>query len=454
MKAGTGKAYEFGPYRLIPSECRLLRDDQEIRLRPKLFELLTILIENRGHMVEKKDLINRLWPDSIVEDNNLSVSVNALRSILGSEPYIETVSKRGYRFTSDVSIVDEEIRIVQTTNEFDPPGGALPLNSRFYVNRPVDQRFCAAINHRTSIVLVKGARQVGKTSLLARGLTAARQRGATVVVVDFQQFSSTTLESADRLLPAIAELIAYQGEISARPEQKWSAILSPSSNLERFIRREVFGQNESDVVLALDEVDRLFNYDYASEVFGLFRSWHNLRALDPGGPWNRLTLAMAYATEAHLFITDLNQSPFNVGTRLTLDDFVIEQVAELNGRYGQPLRQQSEVARLHNLVGGHPYLTQRGLFEIASGASTLDALETSGESEDGPFGDHLSRMLVSLEQDEELLRELRGVLKHGLPLSKPVFGRLRSGGILTGESPNDPKFRCALYFRYLKRNIE
>jgi hypothetical protein len=64
----------------------------------------------------------------------------------------------------------------------------------------------------------------------------------------------------------------------------------------------------------------LFSHKYASDIFSLFRSWHNLRALDPYGPWCRLTIAIAYATEAHLFISDLNQSPFNVGTRLTLED--------------------------------------------------------------------------------------------------------------------------------------
>jgi hypothetical protein len=80
----------------------------------------------------------------------------------------------------------------------------------------------------------------------------------------------------------------------------------------------VLGAVTGPVVWGLDEVDRLFSVPFGSEVFGLFRSWHNKRALDPSGPWARLTLAIAYATEAHLFITDLNQSPFNVGTRLAL----------------------------------------------------------------------------------------------------------------------------------------
>jgi len=83
----------------------------------------------------------------------------------------------------------------------------------------------------------------------------------------------------------------------------------------------------------LDEVDRLITCGFGSEVFGLFRSWHNERSLDPSGPWERLTMAIAYATEAHLFITDVNQSPFNVGTRLTVEDFTLSQVADLNERY-------------------------------------------------------------------------------------------------------------------------
>src|SRR6185369_11889429 len=196
-------------------------------------------------------------------------------------------------------------------------------------SRSSDDEFCHAIARHDSIVLVKGARQVGKTSLLARGLEAARMVGTQVLLIDFQHFGPAAFESAAKLLLAMAELIANQIEApSAAPHENWNNLLSPSSNFERFLRREVLADKEVNWVLALDEVDRLFNHDYASEILGLFRSWHNLRALDPNGPWSRLTISIAYATEAHLFISDLNQSPFNVGTRLTLEDFTGEQLAE------------------------------------------------------------------------------------------------------------------------------
>src|SRR5207302_5591608 len=137
-------------------------------------------------------------------------------------------------------------------------------------------------------------------------------------------------------------------------EDVWNPRRGWNVNFERLLLREFLGPHVAPLVWGLDEVDRLFSCPFSNVVFGLFRSWHNERALNPEGPWRRLTLAIAYATEAHLFITDVNQSPFNVGTRLTLEDFTFEQVADLNDRYGAPLRDAAELARFVRLVGGHP----------------------------------------------------------------------------------------------------
>src|SRR6185503_7594513 len=78
---------------------------------------------------------------------------------------------------------------------FEPVGGAVPLDSKFYIVRATDGRFRSAIAQGDSIVLVKGARQAGKSSLLARGLEEARREGARVVLTDFQMLNSTQLES-------------------------------------------------------------------------------------------------------------------------------------------------------------------------------------------------------------------------------------------------------------------
>jgi hypothetical protein len=195
------------------------------------------------------------------------------------------------------------------------------------------------------------------------------------------------------------------------------------------------------------------DYENGSEVFGLFRSWHNKRALDPTGPWRRLTLAIAYATEAHLFISDLNQSPFNVGTRLQLEDFTFEQVEELNSRYGSPLGDRTEVARFFRLVSGHPYLVRRGLYEMVSDGLAIAVLEAHADHDEGPFGDHLRRILVSLTQDAALCEVVRGVLE-GRPCPTPEsFYRLRSAGLMLGDSARDAKLRCQLYSTYLEKRL-
>lgn len=457
--------YEFGPYCLDIDECRLSLNGKDITLRPKLFDLLSVLVRHGGQMLEKDDLLEAVWgPNPNVEESNIAVSINALRKALGDDVSIETVARRGYRLATEVKVRNVETPFIspatfpsgaaatEQSSKPAPPGGALSLNSPFYISRKTDDEFYSAIARRDSIVLIKGARQVGKTSLLARGLQRGRENGGAIVLTDFQHFTSETFDTAERLLLTLAELIADQLNLDVTPHQCWKSFISPSSNFERFLRREVLGKITTPLVWGLDEVDRLFSYQYASEIFGLLRSWHNLRALDPAGPWLRFTLALAYATEAHLFISDLNQSPFNVGTRLTLEDFTLEQVAELNRRYGLPLTEE-EIERYFDLVGGHPYLAQRGMYEMTNHQLSLMEVEEQAERGEGIFGDHLRRMLLSLERDNALREAVCHILD-GLPgLTQSEFYRLRSAGILVGDSAAEASPRCRLYASYLRKNL-
>jgi serine/threonine protein kinase len=335
----------------------------------------------------------------------------------------------------------------------EPPGGAVPLDSRFYLVRPTDEQFLDAIRRRDSIVLVKGARQMGKTSLLARGLQLARASGTTVITTDFQKLNASHLETIESLFMTLGELIADQLDLDVYPEEVWKPRRAPSINFERYIRREVLEKLSTPLVWGLDEVDRLFTCPYASEVFGLFRTWHNERAVDPTAPWERLTLAIVYATEAHLFITDQNQSPFNVGTRLELKDFSLEQVGELNTRYESPLAGADELARYFQLLGGHPYLVRRGFHEMTTNNLDLAAFEALADLDEGPFGDHLRRILVLLARDPALCQVVRGVLRGEPCPTVEDFYRLRSAGVMAGDSAQDVKPRCRLYATYLKRHL-
>lgn len=114
MSREINELYEFGPFRLNVNEHKLERiDGSSIGSLPeKAFQTLCILVRNGGHLLAKRELIEQVWPDSFVEDNNLDKCIHAIRHALGDKPgeknYIETVRKHGYRFVAGVNrIVDE-----------------------------------------------------------------------------------------------------------------------------------------------------------------------------------------------------------------------------------------------------------------------------------------------------------------------------------------------------------
>ena len=121
-----GDLYEFGPFRLEPVERRLTRSGTPVALTPKCFDLLVVLVENRGHLLSKGELLERVWPDQFVEESNLSFNISELRKVLGDGRngvrYIETVRKKGFRFV--VAEVEEHHSLDPTSTLDDHPMAA------------------------------------------------------------------------------------------------------------------------------------------------------------------------------------------------------------------------------------------------------------------------------------------------------------------------------------------
>jgi DNA-binding winged helix-turn-helix (wHTH) protein len=113
MSKTTRHIYKFGPFRLDTREHLLLRDSESVPLTIKSFKTLLLLVENSGHVVERSELLEQVWPNTFVEEANLTQQVFTLRKILGTDQngrqYIETVPKLGYRFTATVSGLSDEI---------------------------------------------------------------------------------------------------------------------------------------------------------------------------------------------------------------------------------------------------------------------------------------------------------------------------------------------------------
>ena len=118
MSRPANRFYLFDGFRVDATERILLKGDREVPLTPKVFDTLLALIENSSHILTKKELMQLVWPDSFVEENNLAQNISILRKALGEskqgEHYIQTVPKRGYRFVADVSTTggSEETLIV------------------------------------------------------------------------------------------------------------------------------------------------------------------------------------------------------------------------------------------------------------------------------------------------------------------------------------------------------
>ena len=129
MSQQTNHVYEFGPFQLVPEERLLFCNGGIVALSPKDMDLLLVLVESRGRLLQKDELMKHLWPESFVEEANLSHHVSLLRKALGDHGggvvYIETVPKHGYRFVVPVREVreDEDLGTVPWRQSSSPSGG-------------------------------------------------------------------------------------------------------------------------------------------------------------------------------------------------------------------------------------------------------------------------------------------------------------------------------------------
>jgi len=154
--------YEFGPFRLNATERLLQRGSDVVPLTPKVFDTLLVLVENCGHVLEKTELMEQLWPDSFVEESSLTQNISLLRRALsdlgGDENYIETIPKRGYRF---VGVVEEHEELTNgSTNgamyRSEPPVVASEVSSHALIRANKNRTYVAALVGVVFVTIVVG----------------------------------------------------------------------------------------------------------------------------------------------------------------------------------------------------------------------------------------------------------------------------------------------------------
>jgi hypothetical protein len=331
------------------------------------------------------------------------------------------------------------------------PSGAVKLSDSFYIKRQCDKDISYEIAHPCVTITITGPRQVGKTSLLVRAVqTAVSTQDARIVYLDVQGMSQANLSDQTKFFQLIAYLIADELNIASDAVEKtWSGHLSDGRKLTRFMDHIVLANDARPLMLALDEVDRLLLTGYQADFFGLLRSWHNMRSRSRH--WENFSLIMAISTEPYLLIDDIQQSPFNVGLVLYLDDFNEAQVEELYGRYHSPVPPE-EIPNLYRLLNGHPYLTRVAFYTMVKDHLTMPELVATAVSETGPFASHLRFQRQLITAAPELRAALKQVLKENRCSDEIARYRLTKAGLIK-QSGSAVICRCDLYRDYFSQTL-
>jgi len=334
--------------------------------------------------------------------------------------------------------------------ELEAPGGTLKLRDGFYVEREADAQLRSQIVRAGAITTIRAARQTGKSSLLVRGVHHARQNGAKIVNLDMQRVDPDRLAAPDLFLRYLAECLVHQLRLDpTQVEKSWSGSLGPQDKLTYLMEDYILPESDGPIVLALDEVDRLLNTPFYSDFFALMRSWHNSAAYDE--QWDKLNIVMVVSTEPYLLISDLNQSPFNVGLKLYLVDFDAAQVHDLDRRHGSPVVERN-LAEFMELLNGHPYLTRKALYELVTRGWTWADLVRAAPTDEGPFSDHLRHYHWLLRNEPDLREALKQVVRREVCPDDVSFFRLLRAGLVKG-SGDVCRCRCDLYRRYFEGKL-
>lgn len=377
---------------------------------------------------------SRLW-QSLSEVLGERITKNNLRSVLRQHsPGQVGLSEQRY------------------TDDF--PGSPLRLDSPFYIARPpTEEQAYAEIVKPGALIRIRAPEKWGKTSLMNRILAQAIDQNYAVVRLNFQQADSEILADLDRLLRWFCTNITQQLQLEPRLDDYWVTDLGSKVSCATYLQGYVLSQVTRPLVIAIDEVQRLFEYPaIAQDFLPLLRVWHeeakNLAS------WARLRLIVIYSTEVYIPLS-FHQSPFNVGLPLRLQKFSLAQAQEFALLYNFDRGEMQNLTRLWLMVNGHPYLLHLAFYCMSLGEFSIEELLESAPSQTGIYSDHLRGYLAILQGYPTLADAFRSVIVSKDPVEIDAIAayKLESMG-LVHLSGNQATASCDLYRRYFCDRLE
>ena len=326
------------------------------------------------------------------------------------------------------------------------PEGPVRHDSPFYIAPREEARCCAELDKPGVLIRIKGPRGFGKLSFTARLLAYARGRGYRTVALNLIGTDRKFFADPELFMQWFCAAVGKALEVRVRKEEYWDDIFGANDNSSDYFEKYLLKPDATPLVLAIDNFDRIFAHgEIETDFCGLLRSWHERARSNP--LWERFRLVLSHSQEPYL-TKDINQSPFNVGVPVELSELSAEQVRCLVELHGLNLS-ESELNQLRELVGGHPYLIRKALYELANGMAFVTLVQEAA-TESGIYIDHLRGILKAVDDHPELGGALRQLVSSAEPVklrSEEAF-KLESLGVAVPEG-NGERPRCHLYATYL-----
>lgn len=291
---------------------------------------------------------------------------------------------------------------------------------------------------------------MGKSSLMVRILNYASQQDCQTVFLSLRLADRNIMQNLDKFLQWFSASVGLGMNLPNQLADYWDELFGSKISCKIYFEQYLLANTTKPLVLALDDVDLLFDYpELADEFFGLLRTWHE--QAKNRHIWKQLRLLVAHSTEVYIPL-NVNKSPFNVGLPIELKPFTAEQVEDLAGRYGLDWSQK-KTEQLMSLVNGQPYLVQLGLYALwQDNISLADLLLKATTS--GIFADHLRRQWWTLEQDPVLTLAFARVVQASAPVELQLLQafKLESMGLVRLQG-NLAAPSCALYAQYFSEHL-
>ncbi|MDJ0618688.1 MAG: AAA-like domain-containing protein [Calothrix sp. MO_192.B10] len=332
------------------------------------------------------------------------------------------------------------------------PEGQVRLNSLFYVERPLIDAKCSQLILQPGVLLrIKAPRRMGKSSLITRIIHQARLQKYKTIYLSFYMAEKAVFQSLDTFLQWFCASITLGLGLPNRLGNYWDELFGSNISCKIYFEQYLLQQIAEPIVLGLDDVDCLFQYpNLADEFFGLLRTWHE--EAKNRHIWQKLRLVVAHSAEVYIPL-NINRSPFNVGVPIELPPFTQEQVQDLCQRHKLDWSTQ-KVKALTELVGGNPYLIRLALYHIYHQNVTLEQVLQTSLTSPGIYSDRLKALLISVEQEPELLVALSQVVNSQTPVELELVTacKLQSMGLVHLHG-NQASISCKLYLNYFSDRL-